>query len=270
MVREVPFKRIGLQTRIKDIARIKKITNERQNGTLLYLTISGSDLYGFSSKDSDIDYRGCYATDPNSFLCLKHNRDLIEAKPDIVLFELEKEIDLALKSNCNVIEHITAPKIYVTPQFKELRELLEQAIGKSGIFHSYRGMAVSNYEKFIAKGRKVTYKKYLYIFRALLACLHFLHTGVIQPNINKLNAYFKIPEVKMAVKAKKEGAEMEEVQGEIDSGAWEVVIVDLIDRVNNAYNDCDVQSSYTDEQFEEINSWLLNYRIEHLKRNNTL
>jgi len=54
--------RVPLEDQIKTIARVKQKVDETQNGEVIYITISGSDLYGFSSKDSDVDYRGTYLT----------------------------------------------------------------------------------------------------------------------------------------------------------------------------------------------------------------
>jgi len=62
--------RIPLEEQIKVIARIKEKIDKDQNGELIYLTISGSDLYGFPSKDSDVDYRGTYLTGTENLLGL--------------------------------------------------------------------------------------------------------------------------------------------------------------------------------------------------------
>ena len=112
--------RVSLEDQIKTIAEVKAKIDESQNGSLIYLTISGSDLYGFASKDSDVDYRGTYLTGTENLLGLHRKRDIIEMKPDIVLFELEKELNLALKGNCNVLEHINADPIYRTSDFLDI------------------------------------------------------------------------------------------------------------------------------------------------------
>ena len=77
-----------LEDQIKVIAKIKDKIDRDKNGTLIYLTISGSHLYGFASNDSDVDYRGTYLTGTEGLLGLNKKRDVIEMKPDIVLFEM--------------------------------------------------------------------------------------------------------------------------------------------------------------------------------------
>ena len=48
---------MNAQESMKLIAYIKREVHER-NGVLLNLYLSGSDLYGWRSKDSDVDIRG--------------------------------------------------------------------------------------------------------------------------------------------------------------------------------------------------------------------
>jgi len=88
---------ISTESLIPIISSIKKKISDTCSGKLLYLTISGAHLYGFPSPDSDVDYRGCYLYDTNHILGLRSAKDTITINnPDIQLFELGKEIHLAL------------------------------------------------------------------------------------------------------------------------------------------------------------------------------
>jgi len=248
-----------MEEQIKTVARIKKEINMRQNGTLLYLTISGSDLYGFPSPDSDVDYRGVYITDSNNILGLKGYKDVIELHPDIVLFEVKKEINLALAGNCNVLEHFNAPAIYKTPESMELSRLLNNALTKPGIYNSYRGMATFNYKKFILQGKK-SYKKYLYVFRGLMAGIHALNTGRIQPDINELNQYFKIKEVAELIKFKQERAEEAEVEDLKNSGKLDSLIIQLYQRLDDSYPKSKIPTEQDPKDLRMINEFLLRIR----------
>ena len=146
------------------------------------------------SSDSDIDYRGTYQIHSARLLGLEKPKNVVEftqGENDVVLFELEKEIKLALVGNCNVLEHIFAPQIVRTSEFVALRTKILNSFGKVGIYNSYKGMATENYKKFILQGRN-TIKKYLYVFRSLMAGIYVLTTDLIEPNIITLNKHLNL------------------------------------------------------------------------------
>ena len=251
----------SIEDQIKVVSAIKQKVDTDQNGRVIYITISGSHLYGFTSKDSDVDYRGTYITGTENLLGLRRKRDVIEMKPDIVMFELAKELGLAIKGNCNVLEHINAEPIYRTAESLELKRMVNNTFGKRGLYNSYRGMAMFNYKKFILKGKK-TYKKYLYVFRGLMAGTHALQTGRIQPNIVELNKYFKIPLVKTLVQHKRGGTENEEVQDMVDSGELDAVIPELFEKMDRAYDRCKISEKPDEDGLSQINSWLIQRRVD--------
>jgi predicted nucleotidyltransferase len=172
----------------QEVNQIKRMVTNDYSGKLLYVTISGSHLYGFESSDSDIDFRGCWLVDTNKLLGLKIPRDYIERVDglnDTVLFELRKEIGLLNKGNCNVLEHLFANQLYTSDEYFELKKIIQLNLNIAGVYHSYRGMAWENYNKFCLKGMH-TVKKFLYVFRAILAGIHAIETRSIEPNLEKL------------------------------------------------------------------------------------
>ncbi len=122
-------------------------------GRLLNAYVSGSHLYGWESKDSDVDIRGCYVLRKENFLGLKQPKEVIEIRTednkDIVLFEIKKLINLAIKGNCNILEELNSPQFYKQADFVQLKQLINNAFGKKGIYNSYRGLAEFNYKRFI-------------------------------------------------------------------------------------------------------------------------
>jgi len=250
-----------IEDQIKVVSAIKQKVDKDQNGRVIYIMISGSHLYGFTSQDSDMDYRGTYITGTENLLGLQRKRDVIEMKPDIVMFELAKEINLAVKGNCNVLEHINAEPIYRTAESLELKRMVNNTFGKRGLYNSYRGMAMFNYKKFILRGKK-TYKKYLYVFRGLMAGTYALQTGRIQPNIIELNKYFKIPLVKTLVTHKRDGTENEELRDIVDSGKLDALIPDLFDKMDKAYDRCKISEKPDEDGLSQINSWLIEQRVD--------
>ena len=254
---------------MKKLSLLPTIKSElkKYNARLLSLCLSGSHLYGFPSEDSDFDYRGVFLAESDSFLGLYKPQDVIELKPtpkeDIVLFELKKEIKLVLASNCNVLEHITAKQIFASKEYFQLKNLIPKTINKTGLYNSYRGMATFNYKKFIKKG-KGTVKKYLYVFRGLMAGTYALETGKIEPNIGKLNLYFKIPEVEQLVELKRAGKEEENLPAKFNTKTLDKKIDKLFKLIDNAYKKSKLPEKTNPKAIEKLNKFLISTRKKYL------
>lgn len=255
-----------MKMKIKDeIQIVSKMKNAVHNkgGNLLNAYVSGSHLYGWESKDSDIDIRGCFILRKENFLGLEKPIEVIEIKTednkDIVLFEIKKLIGLALQGNCNILEEINSSQFYKNADFVKLKQLINNAFGKKGIYNSYKGMAEFNYKGFILRGRN-TIKKYLYVFRGLMAGIYCLQTGLIKPNIEELNKYFKIKEVDKLLKIKKEGLENEPLK-DLEEGILDNKIRELFDKIDEAYLKCKMPEEPTKEEIEEINNFLIKLRL---------
>ncbi|KKN57979.1 hypothetical protein LCGC14_0556370 [marine sediment metagenome] len=245
---------------------ISKLKNRvhSSGGKLLNAYISGSHLYGWESEDSDVDIRGCYILRKENFLGLNKPKEVIEIKTednkDIVLFEIAKLISLALKGNCNILEEINSPQFYKNADFVKLKQLINNALGKKGIYNSYRGLAEFNYKRFILRGKN-TIKKYLYVFRGLMAGIYCLQTGLIKPNIEELNKYFKIKEVNKLLEIKRKGLENEPLK-DLEEGKLDLIIKNLFDKIDEAYLKCKMPEIPTPEEIEEINKFLIKLRLE--------
>lgn len=253
----------NLKEAIEIISLLKdRVSNK--NGILLNAYISGSHLYGWNSKDSDLDIRGCFVLNKEEFLGLKKPIEVMEINTegdkDIILFEVRKMIDLALKGNCNILEEINAPQLYKNASFVKLTQLINNSFGKNGIYNSYKGLAEFNYKKFILQGRN-TIKKYLYVFRGLMAGIYCLQTGLIEPNIENLNKKFKIKEVSKLLELKRNGLESEPLK-ELEDGKLDIIIKDLFDKIDKAYLNSKIPEQADKEDIEEINKFLINLRNE--------
>ncbi len=252
-----------IQDEIKLISKLKQKV-AMKNGKLLNAYISGSHLYGWESKDSDIDIRGCFILNKEEYLGLKTPKEVLEIKTednqDIVLFEIKKLISLALKGNCNILEEINANQFYKNADFVRLKQLINNAFGKKGIYNSYRGMAQANYKKFILAGRN-TVKKYLYVFRGLMSGIYCLQNGLIKPNIEELNKHFKIKEVTKLLEIKRKGLENEPLK-DLEEGTLDKLIVDLFDKLYEAYLKCKMPEVPSEEEIEEVNKFLVKLRTQ--------
>ncbi len=253
---------------VKENIKVMEIIKNRlsnEDATLFNLTVSGSHLYGFDSEDSDVDYRGMFIVDSNKLLGLYGLDEVVEIRfddKDIVLFEIKKEINLALKGNCNVLEHINAPQVFNTARFLEMKQAINNSFGKTGLYNSYKGLATFNYKKFILGG-KSNAKKYLYVLRGLMAGIHVLRTGRIEPNIQKLNIHFNIPEVNKLVAMKMAGDELEEIPKDLMDGSIERIISKLLDELDDAFIKSKIPGSPDDKDVRLVNSLLIKIRKEN-------
>lgn len=209
---------------IRFIGELKNIVSDKYHGKIINLMISGSHLFGFNSPDSDTDYRGCFQISTNKLLTTRKPKDFIEYKilkdgmtmadtdlhdvydKEAVLDELGKEVGLLLAGNCNHWEHLTANQIKTSPEHAEMKQIFNKQMNIAGIYHSYRGMADQNYNKFIIGG-KHSVKKYLYVLRGLMAGTFAIENNSIQPNIQVLSELYDRPIVKELIDLKQRGTE---------------------------------------------------------------
>jgi len=245
------------------------------HGKIIYATISGSDLYGFRSADSDVDIRGCWQVGTKKLLGLGRPRETIEMKTlkedvsmdeihdrdvfeaDAVMHELGKELGMLIKGNCNIIEHVFAEPIETSETHKELKTLAEMYWNTKGIYNSYRGMAYQNYNKFILGG-KHSAKKYLYVVRGLLAGTYALTERRVEPNLPKLNEFFDEPVVEELLDLKRRGLEKDPVKHMERYDQLCDKYFKVIDKAFMDNEDVDIPST------EEADAWLKEQRLDYL------
>lgn len=260
----------------KDVNQIKKLVNNEYSGRLLYITISGSHLYGFESKDSDIDYRGCYLVDTNKLLGLDEPKDYIQkesGRNDIVLFELAKELKLLDVGNCNVLEHLFAKQIYTSDEYFEIKKMISLNLNMSGIYNSYRGMAWENYNKFCLKGQH-SIKKFLYVFRGILAGMHALETRTIEPNLEKLlrgnEALFYHEPITQLINLKKDGLEKDLLSDNL-LPIYHKLVEEMITMIDQTYEKIkpseQVQRDLDKTRHELLEKFLKRVRKNYIKQN---
>lgn len=245
-----------MQIPYKQLAKISKqyVPNP------IFLSISGSHLFGFDSPDSDYDVRGCHIAPLKEIISLHQPKQTIEfvkvieeLDMDIVSHEVGKFLKLLIAPNGNCIEQIYSPHIIITTKYhKTLMQLTQGCICKKLEAH-YRGMATQNYKKYVAKER-ATAKKYLYVLRSLLAGIYAMQTGKIEPNINKLNQKFKYNLVDDLIREKT--AEKKEINKNPEA-------IKLILKLFNELEDAKKNSNLPDvpTNIDKINDFLVKLRL---------
>ena len=150
---------------------------ERERGVrVLYACESGSRAWGFASRDSDYDVRFLYVHPRDWYLSVEDRRDVLEVPItddlDVSGWELRKALRLLRKSNPPLFEWLKSPIVYRhDPAFAvQFGALAGRFYSPRRCFAHYLHMAFSNWHKYLRGREQVSLKKYLYVFRPLLAC----------------------------------------------------------------------------------------------------
>jgi uncharacterized protein len=154
------------------LARLEAERNVR----VLYACESGSRAWGFESRDSDYDVRFLYVHQRDWYLSVEDGRDVIEqpldAELDVSGWELRKALKLLRKSNPPLLEWLKSPVVYQQDEAfaAAFRELAREFYSPRRCFAHYLHMAYGNWHTYLRDRAQVSLKKYLYVFRPLLAC----------------------------------------------------------------------------------------------------
>ncbi|MEV6396971.1 nucleotidyltransferase domain-containing protein [Streptomyces sp. NPDC051907] len=195
---------------------------------LLFATVSGAHLYGFPSRDSDVDLRGVHLLSVEELLGMREpdetrsrmwDRDGVEM--DLVTHDVRKFARLMLRRNGYVLEQLLSPLVVHTSEAH--RELIDLAPGvlTSHHAHHYRGFANTQWRLFEKTGEL---KPLLYTFRALLTGIHLMRSGEVQAHLptllEEVDAPGRLPGL-IAAKAEAEhgaaGVDLEAVRAEVDA-----------------------------------------------------
>ncbi|MEE1740971.1 nucleotidyltransferase domain-containing protein [Streptomyces sp. BE147] len=178
---------------------------------LLFATVSGAHLYGFPSKDSDVDLRGVHILPPHDLVGLREpeetrtrmwDRDGVEM--DLVTHDLRKFARLMLRPNGYVLEQLLSPLVvHTSPLHAELCALAPGVLTRNHAHH-YRGFAGTQWRLFEKTGEL---KPLLYTFRALLTGIHLMRSGRVLAHLPTLLDQVAAPAYLPDLIAAKAGAE---------------------------------------------------------------
>jgi len=159
--------------RVRDaLAQVEAERNVR----VLYACESGSRAWGFASRDSDYDVRFLYVHQRDWYLSVEDRRDVVEQPLaddlDVSGWELRKALRLLRKSNPPLLEWLQSPVVYQRDSVfeAEFGALAAKFYSPRRCFAHYLHMAFGNWRGYLHGRDVVSLKKYLYVFRPLLAC----------------------------------------------------------------------------------------------------
>ncbi|MCX5138216.1 MULTISPECIES: DNA polymerase beta superfamily protein [unclassified Streptomyces] len=161
-----------------------------QPDPVLFATVSGAHLYGFPSRDSDVDLRGVHLLPTADLVGLREPEETRSrmwlregVEMDLVTHDLRKFVTLMLRRNGYVLEQLLSPLVVHTGD--EHRELVSLAPGVLTRHHAhhYRGFASTQWRLFERTGEL---KPLLYTFRVLLTGIHLMRSGEVQADLPTL------------------------------------------------------------------------------------
>ncbi|MFG2088093.1 MULTISPECIES: DNA polymerase beta superfamily protein [unclassified Spirillospora] len=155
-----------------------------------FVTVSGAHLYGFPSRDSDVDLRGVHLLPLEEIVGLETGDQTVTlmwdhagVEADVVTHDLAKFCTLLLRRNGYVLEQVMSPLVVTTsPVHEELRELVPGLL-TSNHAHHYLGFARSQRKAFEETNEL---KPLLYTFRVLLTGIHLMRAGEIEADLTRL------------------------------------------------------------------------------------
>ncbi len=210
----------------------------------IYECLVGSRAYGLEDESSDHDIRGIYLPPAHLHWSLFGVPEQLEFKEkDMVYWEFEKFLRLALKANPNILEVLFAPiKYYVSPLAEELLDKRKIFLSKN-IFKTYGGYVLSQFKRMeqdIRNRGEIRYKHACHCLRLLIAGCHALTTGDILVDVENYR------DILLQIKS-----------GEMLFSDIQQIVRDWENTFNHAFEET-ILPDYPD--FEKANKILLNAR----------
>lgn len=156
---------------------------------VIYRCIVGSQAFGLSDDQSDVDRRGIYLPPAALHWSLYgvpeqiENNDTQEA-----YWELQKFLVMALKANPNILECLHTPLVeHATPLAEELLAARQRFLSKL-IYQTYNGYVMSQFKKLEqdlrARG-EIKWKHAMHLMRLLLSGISALRERVLRVRLDE-------------------------------------------------------------------------------------
>lgn len=145
---------------------------DQQGARSLFAVESGSRAWGFESSTSDYDVRFVYWMPRDWYLSVEKRRDVIEEIGDDDLdfagWNIQKALSLAFKSNPSLHDWLATDLVYHQDRyFPEFKALCLEYFQPFACIQHFRSFATNNFNDY-REANQMPFKKYFYVFRALL------------------------------------------------------------------------------------------------------
>lgn len=227
---------------------------------LLFVSVSGSHAYGFSSPNSDIDLRGIHNLPVNLLLGLEGGHEThtvmeLEEEPEVDLqtHDIKKFIQLLLKKNGTILEILCSPLTVVeTEQSAALYSFVPQIVTKHHAHH-YLGFALEEKKRFTRLPRT---KSITYLFRILLTGIHLMRTGEVETSLETLGGIYQVNGVPELVAMKRAGEE-KSLLTTVEQGHYDAQIRRLTEWLQEEHEKSTLRESVSEKTRAELNEFLL-------------
>jgi predicted nucleotidyltransferase len=186
---------------------------DEQRYPLLFLSISGSHLFGFSSPESDYDLLGAHILPIREVIGLHEGPETVDflrmyegVQVDFDSYDIRKLFKLLQGKNGNVLEAIYSPLVvHTTPEHAELKAV---AMGCVTRYYAYHYLGFANKQLLLyGKEHPRRVKPLIYIYRVILTGLHLMRSGQLEPNLVRLNEKFRLHYIPELIARKQAGSE---------------------------------------------------------------
>jgi uncharacterized protein len=156
---------------------------------VIYRCIVGSQAYGLSHENSDVDRRGFYLPPADLHWSLFGVPEQLEkTETDECYWELQKFIQLALRANPNILECLYTPLIEkMTPLAQELLDQREIFLTRL-VFQTYNGYVISQFKKLeqdLRQRGELRWKHAMHLIRLLLSGITILREGFVMISVDQ-------------------------------------------------------------------------------------
>lgn len=156
---------------------------------IIYRCVVGSQAFGLSHEESDIDRRGIYLPPADLQWSLYGVPEQLEShESQETYWELQKFLLLALKANPNILECLYSPIVeYASPLAQELLALREIFLSQL-VYQTYNGYVMSQFKKMQQDLRNrgaIKPKHAMHLIRLLLAGITVLSEGYVPVDVGQ-------------------------------------------------------------------------------------
>ncbi len=158
---------------------------------VVYLVVVGSRGFGLATESSDEDRRGVYLPPAELTWSLDKPPGQIEWREpgvEVVCWELEKFLRLALDANPNLLECLWAPAVlHADETGRELRDLRGAFLSRK-LYKTYSGYVESQFallKRRLARTGDYKPKHAMHLVRLLLSGVHALRSGDILVDVGE-------------------------------------------------------------------------------------